>query len=53
MRSAGSGRDGIAALNYGDCFSYALPYTLGELLLCEGNDFIHTDVVVADAGSAS
>jgi len=53
MRSAGSGRDGIAALNYGDCFSYALPYTLGEPLLCKGNDFIHTDIVVADAGSAS
>jgi len=42
-----------AALNYGDCFSYALAYTLGEPLLCKGNDFIHTDIVVADAGSAS
>ena len=33
-----------AALNYGDCFSYALAQVLGELLLFKGNDFSETDV---------
>jgi ribonuclease VapC len=42
-----------AALNYGDCFSYALAATLGEPLLCKGDDFIHTDILVADSGSSS
>lgn len=42
-----------AALNYGDCFSYALAATLGEPLLCKGNDFIHTDILLADSGSNS
>jgi ribonuclease VapC len=36
-----------AALNYGDCFSYALAAVLGEPLLCKGDDFLHTDIVVA------
>ncbi len=36
-----------AALNYGDCFSYALATILGEPLLCKGDDFRHTDVVLA------
>ncbi len=36
-----------AALNYGDCFSYALAVILGEPLLCKGNDFVHTDVALA------
>jgi ribonuclease VapC len=40
-----------AALNYGDCFSYALAATLGEPLLCKGNDFVHTDIVVAGPAS--
>lgn len=34
-----------AALNYGDCFSYAAAITLGEPLLCKGDAFIHTDVI--------
>jgi ribonuclease VapC len=34
-----------AALNYGDCFSYALANTRSQPLLFKGNDFIHTDVV--------
>ena len=42
-----------AALNYGDCFSYALAATLGEPLLCKENDFVHTDIVVAGTGSRS
>src|SRR5215472_15468079 len=33
-----------AALNYGDCFSYAIAMCLGEPLLFKGDDFIHTDV---------
>ena len=35
-----------AALNYGDCFSYALARTRDEPLLCKGDDFAHTDVVL-------
>jgi ribonuclease VapC len=33
-----------AALNYGDCFSYALAMTRGETLLFKGEDFAKTDV---------
>jgi ribonuclease VapC len=33
-----------AGLNYGDCFSYAAAMSLGESLLCKGDDFVHTDV---------
>jgi ribonuclease VapC len=33
-----------AALNFGDCFSYALARTSGEPLLFKGNDFSQTDV---------
>ena len=36
-----------AGLNYGDCFSYALAQQLGEPLLCKGNDFAQTDLVLA------
>ncbi|MEO8661858.1 MAG: type II toxin-antitoxin system VapC family toxin [Bryobacteraceae bacterium] len=38
-----------AALNYGDCFSYAAAVSLGEPLLCKGNDFVHTDVALFDS----
>jgi ribonuclease VapC len=34
-----------AALNFGDCFSYALAKVLGESLLFKGNDFSKTDLV--------
>lgn len=34
-----------AALNYGDCFSYALAQVLGEPLLYKGRDFSQTDVL--------
>ncbi len=37
-----------AGLNYGDCFSYAAAMSLGEPLLCKGDDFIHTDVPIFD-----
>jgi ribonuclease VapC len=33
-----------AALNYGDCFSYALARVLGEPLLFKGDDFSQTDI---------
>lgn len=35
-----------AALNFGDCFSYALAKISGESLLCKGNDFALTDIAV-------
>jgi len=36
-----------AALNYGDCFSYALAKATGEPLLFKGNDFGQTDIKAA------
>lgn len=36
-----------AALNFGDCFSYALAKHLNEPLLFKGEDFRQTDVLVA------
>ena len=33
-----------AALNYGDCFSYALAQVMGEPLLYKGEDFSGTDL---------
>ena len=36
-----------AALNFGDCFAYALAKTTGEPLLFKGDDFAHTDVEAA------
>ena len=42
-RRFGKGRH-AAALNYGDCFSYALALTRGEPLLFKGKDFAKTDV---------
>jgi ribonuclease VapC len=43
FRSFGKGRH-PAALNFGDCFSYALSKTSGEPLLFKGDDFARTDV---------
>lgn len=42
-RRYGKGRH-PAALNFGDCFSYALAITRREPLLFKGNDFSQTDV---------
>ena len=39
----GKGRH-AAALNFGDCFSYALAQVLGEPLLYKGDDFSRTDL---------
>ncbi|MDE0047854.1 MAG: type II toxin-antitoxin system VapC family toxin [bacterium] len=36
-----------AALNFGDCFAYALAETTGEPLLFKGSDFALTDVRAA------
>lgn len=36
-----------AALNLGDCFSYALAKVRGQSLLFKGDDFSQTDLVVA------
>ena len=36
-----------AALNFGDCFAYALASATGEPLLFKGDDFAHTDIVAA------
>lgn len=42
-RKFGKGRH-PAALNFGDCFAYALAKILGEPLLAKGADFLHTDI---------
>ena len=36
-----------AALNFGDCFAYALARALGEPLLYKGDDFARTDIEAA------
>lgn len=46
-RDFGRGSGHRAALNYGDCFAYALARDVGEALLFKGDDFGHTDVVAA------
>jgi ribonuclease VapC len=42
-RRFGKGRH-RAALNFGDCFVYALAKTSGSPLLYKGDDFAHTDL---------
>jgi ribonuclease VapC len=42
----GKGRH-AAALNFGDCFAYALARVTGEPLLFKGNDFSRTDILSA------
>ncbi|MGC2446274.1 MAG: type II toxin-antitoxin system VapC family toxin [Candidatus Sulfotelmatobacter sp.] len=44
-RKYGKGRH-PAALNYGDCFAYALAKSTGEPLLAKGSDFVKTDIEV-------
>lgn len=46
FRRFGKGRH-PAALNFGDCFSYALARALDEPLLFLGHDFSQTDIAVA------
>ena len=44
-RRHGRGRH-KAALNYGDCFTYALAERTGHPILCTGDDFAATDIPV-------
>jgi ribonuclease VapC len=46
-RLFGRGSGHPAALNFGDCFAYALSRTSGEALLYKGDDFARTDVAPA------
>lgn len=46
-RDFGKGSGHPAQLNFGDCFAYALAREACEPLLFIGDDFVHTDVVVA------
>ena len=43
----GKGTGHRAALNYGDCFAYALAKAMEAPLLCKGNDFRLTDIGIA------
>lgn len=43
----GKGTGHRAALNYGDCFAYALAKAMDAPLLCKGNDFPLTDIQIA------
>ena len=49
-RRYGRGRH-RAALNFGDCFAYALAERTGLPLLCTGNDFVATDLEVIRPGT--
>ena len=40
-----------AALNYGDCFSYALAKATGLPLLFKGQDFSKTDIIPVEIGN--
>jgi len=46
-RRFGKGTGHGAALNYGDCFAYALAKAMGVPLLCKGNGFRLTDITLA------
>src|SRR4051812_28084060 len=45
----GRGTGHPAALNYGDCFTYALAKLTGQSVLFKGNDFSRTDLISAMA----
>jgi len=45
-RKYGKGRH-AAALNFGDCFAYALAKSAGEPLLAAGTEFARTDITTA------
>jgi ribonuclease VapC len=49
-RRFGKGRH-PAALNFGDCFTYALAAASGEPILFKGEDFSHTDLAAVDTGT--
>ncbi len=43
----GRGYHSKANLNYGDCLAYSVARLAGEPLLFVGDDFVHTDILVA------
>jgi ribonuclease VapC len=43
----GKGRHAAAALNFGDCMTYAVARLAGMPLLCVGEDFAKTDLALA------
>lgn len=51
-RRYGKGRH-PAALNFGDCFTYALAERTGRPVLCTGDDFAATDITVVRPSSSS
>lgn len=46
-RDFGRASGHAAALNFGDCFAYALARERDEPLLFKGDDFVHTDIASA------
>jgi ribonuclease VapC len=40
-----------AALNFGDCCTYAVASAAGEPLLCLGDDFTRTDLLLVSLGT--
>lgn len=48
-RDFGKGSGHKASLNFGDCFAYALAKTKQEPILCKGDDFKYTDLMLAEA----
>ena len=46
-RQYGKGSGHAAALNFGDCFTYALAKLRAEVVLFKGSDFSRTDLVMA------
>lgn len=51
-RRYGEGRH-RAALNFGDCFTYALAEQTGHPVLCTGDDFAVTDIAVVRPAESS
>lgn len=45
----GRGSGSPARLTYGDCLTYAAAKVTGEPLLFKGDDFVHTDLDLAEA----
>lgn len=52
-RQYGKGTGHPAALNFDDCFTYALAKLRDEPVLCKGNDFSHTDLQIVVAPQAA
>ena len=47
----GRGSQHPANLNFGDCFAYALAKAQSQPLLFKGDDFNHTDLLLAEASA--